>query len=120
MQEYAHGSLYRELNSVKPIGFRTAFLHNRTGNERTNVTWTIVRATTVGEEKSQVLNNCACSLSHPACKARASYHIVIYGLPGCILFVHIIHKQHYFRGVIERKTCLFLFSLHFCLQHFSF
>jgi hypothetical protein len=32
---------------------------------------------------------CVCSLSYPARKAHAPYYIVICGLSGCTIFVHI-------------------------------
>ena len=47
---------------------------------------------------------CVCSISYPARKTRAPYHIVTCGLPGCTIFFHFM--RHDFRKkVIKRKMC---------------
>jgi hypothetical protein len=52
-----------------------------------------VRVTIVAVEKAISITYCELcvySLSYPACKAHASYYIVICGLSGCTIFFHII------------------------------
>ena len=57
-----------------------------------NVTVRRVRATVVAG-KSNVNDYkcrvCECSLSDPASRAHATYYIVICGLSGCTIFLHI-------------------------------
>jgi len=58
-----------------------------------NVTYRRVRVTTVAEEKQYVLsilNVCVCSLSYPACKARAPYYFIVCGLSDSTILFHII------------------------------
>jgi hypothetical protein len=49
---------------------------------------------------------CICSLSYPACNARAPYYIVSCGLSGSTIFSTLPHKGHDFRQkVIESNVC---------------
>ena len=63
-----------------------------TRNVCKNVTKTRIRVTVVGEEKqlSITYTEGMIGFSHPAPKAHAPYYIVICGLSGPTIFLHII------------------------------
>ena len=62
---------------------------------------------------------CVSSLIYPARKAPAPYYIVICGLPGFTIFLHMPHIWHDFRKeVIEHKICVSNFSATF-VRNFS-
>jgi hypothetical protein len=48
--------------------------------------WSLLRKS----NKYYIFWVCVCNLSYPACKAHAPYYIVICGLSGSTIFVHII------------------------------
>jgi len=83
---------------------------------------TRVRVTIIAAEKQYVLNiKRVCLLScliYQACSARASYCIVIFGLPGCIVFFALSHKRHEFRKIFRKKNLFFIYSK-FCVKHFE-
>ena len=65
-----------------------------------------------------------CSLSYPACKAYALYHIVICGLSGCTASCHITsyHKNvviSFVKKLLNLNMC-FDFLYNFFPGHFSF
>jgi len=65
---------------------------NKTGHVRINATIMRVQETTLAVEKLyllHMLSACVCSLTYAGCNAHAQYYIIIYGLSGCTVFLHI-------------------------------
>jgi hypothetical protein len=81
---------------------------------------TRVRVTITAVEKQYVLNIkrvCLHScLSYLACSVRAPYCIVIFDLPGCIVFFSPRFSENIYFA--KKKVC-FLFTLQFCVKHFE-
>jgi hypothetical protein len=58
-------------------------------------------------------------LSYPACKAHASYYIVICGLSGCtIFFPHYLIKCTIFGELLLNVKCVFYFLYNLCQETF--
>jgi hypothetical protein len=76
-----------------------------------NVILRRVRLTICAVEEQKVLNIlsvCVCSLSYPACKAHASYYIVICGLSGSIhIFPHYLINGTIFGKKLLNIKCVF-------------
>jgi hypothetical protein len=85
-----------------------------------NVQHRSFRLITVVMEKQRVLHIlCVCSLSYPACKACALFYIVISGLSGSTVFLHIISNgTNYEKKNIDQKMCFdFLYNLVWNFSH---
>jgi hypothetical protein len=56
-----------------------------------------------------------CSLSYPACKVHATYHIFICGLSGSGVFFHIVINGTIFgKNITDHKMCVLIFSTTLC------
>jgi hypothetical protein len=62
---------------------------------------------------------CVCSLSYPAHNAHAPHYIVVCGLFGSSIFLHLSRLQHDFRGEkLQDKKCVFWVSVHLVAEIF--
>ena len=65
-------------------------------------------------------NKSVCSLSYPACKARASY-CHLRPVPFNNIFPKLRHKRNdFWKNVVENKMCVLIFSTNFPPKSFSF
>jgi hypothetical protein len=74
-----------------------------------------IRATFVAVESQQLLYILTmCSLSYPACKTHAPYHLTICGLAKCTVqyFPHHLINSTTFGKTLLNIKCVFWFSLH--------
>jgi len=81
------------------------YLPKKKGNVSIDVTLRRVPATMVIVDKQYVLS--IQILRYPACKAHAPYYIVVCGLSGYAIFLHIISKRDHFFKFIEHKMNVF-------------
>ena len=98
---------------------RTSLFHgacygiNKTGNERINVILKRVRVTIVAAESV-----CVCSLSYPACEARAPYYVAICGLSDCTTSFHITSKT-FGEKLLNIKRVFFLYNCVWKISHYG-
>ena len=107
--------------------------YNKTDNAHITLKLRSVRVAifAVSSNKYYIFRVWVWSLSYPACKAHAPHYIAICGSPGLPYFSTIPRKLRDFQNKQNKNTKIkkkyvieqkyeFLFSLQYCLKHFSF
>jgi len=97
---------------VKPLTI------SRQNNVRIGTTFMHICITTVATQQqlvSHILSMYVCSLSYTACKLHVPYYIVICGLSGCTILLHIylINSTIFGKKVIGHKICVLISSTTF-------